>query len=114
MPVSTYGAGERKGRAYQTAGRRAVWRGLSSIIGRFLNVSHVAAYNWIRGFGKKLEKLRSDDAIEVVEMDEMHTYIGSKKTPAGYGLLLIGLGEGSSSARLAQGTRPREASSGKK
>jgi len=82
-------------------------------IGRFLNVSHVAAYNWIRGFGKKLEKLRSDDAIEVVEMDEMHTYIGSKKTPAGYGLLLIGLGEGSSSARLAQGTRPREASSGK-
>lgn len=83
-------------------------------IGRFLKVSHVAAYNWIRGFGKKLEELRSDDEIEVVEMDERHTYIGSKKTPAGYGLLLIGLGEGASSARLAQGTRPREALSGKK
>jgi transposase len=83
-------------------------------IGRFLNVSHVAAYNWIRGCGKKLETLRSDDAIDVVEMDEMHTYIGSTKTPAGYGWLLIGLGEGASSARLAQGTRPREASSGKK
>ena len=81
-------------------------------IGRFLKVSHVAVYNWIRGFGEKLEELRSPNEIEVVEMDEMHTYIGSKKTPAGYGLLLIGLGEGSSNARLAQGTR--EASSGKK
>lgn len=48
-------------------------------IGRFLNVSPVAAYNWIRGGGKKLETLRRDDAIEVVAMDEMHPYIGSKK-----------------------------------
>jgi transposase-like protein len=83
-------------------------------IGRFLKVSHVAVYNWIKGFGEKLEELRSDDEIEIVEMDEMHTYIGSKKTIAGYGLLLIGLGEGSSSARLAQGTRRREEPSGKK
>ena len=48
-------------------------------IGRFLKVSHVAVYNWIRGFGEKLEELRSANEIEVVEMDEMHTYIGSKK-----------------------------------
>ena len=83
-------------------------------IGRFLKVSHVAVYNWIRGFGEKLEELRSPNEIEVVEMDEMHTYIGSKKTIAGYGLLLIVLGESSSSARLAHATRRPEEVSGKK
>lgn len=91
-------------------------------IGRVLKVSHVAVYNWIRGFGEKLEALRSGDEIEVVEMDEMHTYIASKhapapergKTTAGYGLLLIALGENSSHARLAQGTPKQEKRFGKK
>lgn len=69
-------------------------------IGRFLKVSHVAVFNWIRGFGGKLEELRSDEHIEVVEIDEMHTYIGSKKTTAGYGLLLIEMGANSSTVRL--------------
>ena len=58
-------------------------------IGRVLKVSHVAVFNWIKKFGAKLDKLRSADEIEVVEIDEMHTYIGSKKTIVGYGLLLI-------------------------
>ena len=48
-------------------------------IGRFLDVSHVAVLNWIKGFGEKREELRSTEDIEVVEIDEMHTYIGSKK-----------------------------------
>ena len=83
-------------------------------IGRFLKVSHVAVYQWIEAFGEKLDKLRSSDEIEVVEMDEMHTYIGSKKTTAGYGLLLIELGKNSSNARLALGTPPLVERSGKK
>ena len=83
-------------------------------IGRFLKVSHVAVYNWIRSFGEKLEELRSANEIEIVEMDEMHTYIGSKKTIAGYGLLLIVLGESSSSARLVHAARRPEEPSGKK
>ena len=83
-------------------------------IGRILKVSHVAVYKWIRAFGKELEELRSADEIEIVEMDEMHTYIGSKKTIAGYGLLLIGLGEPSSNACLVQGTRRPEDISGRK
>ena len=83
-------------------------------IGRFLKVSHVAVYQWIRSFGEKLEELRSSNEIEVVEMDEMHTYIGSKKTIAGSGLLLIVLGESSSSARLVHATRRPEELSGKK
>jgi transposase-like protein len=71
-------------------------------IGRYLKVSHVTVYNWIKRYGEKIDELRSPDSIEVVEMDEMHTYIGSKKTTAGYGLLLIDMAKGSSIALLAQ------------
>ena len=39
----------------------------------------MTVFNWIKNFGEKREKLRSDQDIEVVEIDEMHTYIGSKK-----------------------------------
>ena len=69
-------------------------------IGRFLKVSHVSVYNWIKSFGEKIEEIRSDEKIEVVEIDEMHTYIGSKKTTVGYGLLLIEMGKSSSTASL--------------
>lgn len=69
-------------------------------IGRFLSVSHVSVYQWIKSFGQKIEKIKSDQQIEVVEMDEMHTYIGSKKTIAGFGLLLIEMGKDSSIAYL--------------
>ncbi len=48
-------------------------------IGRFLKCSHVSVYNRIKTLGEKVESLRSDSALEVVETDEMHTYIGSKK-----------------------------------
>ena len=44
---------------------------------------------------------RSED-IEVIELDEMHTYIGSKKTTVGSGLLLIEMGIDSSIAKLAR------------
>ncbi|MFT4968242.1 MAG: hypothetical protein ACI9CD_001274, partial [Candidatus Deianiraeaceae bacterium] len=37
-----------------------------------------------------------NDEISVVEIDEMHTYIGSKKTQLGYGLLLIDMEKDSS------------------
>jgi len=72
-------------------------------IGRILQVSHVSIYNWIKAFGETLEKLKSTDTIDVVEMDEMHAYIARKKTITGYGLLLIELDEDSSTALLVQG-----------
>ncbi len=53
-------------------------------IGRFLKVSHVTVFNWIKKFEKQLDEIRSSDDIEVVEIDEMHTYIGSKKNFVGY------------------------------
>ena len=69
-------------------------------IGRFLNVCHVSVYNWIKLYGEEITKIRSDQKIEVVEIDEMHTYIGSEKTIVGYGLLLIDMGKSLSTASL--------------
>ncbi|MDO5839993.1 IS1 family transposase [Methanosarcina mazei] len=48
-------------------------------IGRFLGVSHVSVQKWIKKFGRELEDLKSEKEISIVEMDEMHTYIGNKK-----------------------------------
>jgi len=48
-------------------------------IGRILKVSHVAVQMWVRKYGKRLEELKSEQHIEVIELDEMHSYIGSKK-----------------------------------
>jgi transposase len=39
-------------------------------IGRFLGVSHVSVYNWMRKFGQELEDLKSENDIEIVELDE--------------------------------------------
>lgn len=64
-------------------------------IGRLLKTSHVSIYNWIKAFGENINQIRSEGKIEVVEMDEMHTYIGQKKTTAGFGLLLIDMGKNS-------------------
>jgi len=74
-------------------------------IGRFLKCSHVAVYNWIKSFGEAAKELRSDSALEVVEMDEMHTCVSSKKTADRYGLLLIDMGKSSSTAYWATATR---------
>jgi transposase-like protein len=49
-------------------------------IGRLLSCSHTAAYYWIRQYGEKSSLKVTSDKIEVIEMDEMHGYIGSKKS----------------------------------
>jgi transposase-like protein len=73
-------------------------------IGRFLGVSNVSVLNWIRSFGREVERLSSESKeIEMVEVDEMHSYIGSKKTIVGYGLLLIDMGKDSSTSLLVTG-----------
>jgi len=71
-------------------------------IGRILGVSNVSVLNWIRDFGEKVQELHSTSQnIEIVEVDEMHTYVSSKKTSVGYGLLLIDMEKGSSISLLA-------------
>ena len=57
-------------------------------IGRLLGCSHVAVFQWIKQYGEKARLSLPATEIEVVEMDEMHSYVGSKKTPVGCGLLL--------------------------
>jgi hypothetical protein len=71
------------------------------LIGRFLGVSNVSVLNWIRSFGEEVKSLQSESQeIEMVEVDEMHSYIGTKKTIVGYGLLLIDMGKDSSTSLL--------------
>ncbi|MFT4202523.1 MAG: IS1 family transposase [Chitinophagaceae bacterium] len=48
-------------------------------IGRILNVSHVSVYNWIKSFGSKVEDIKSGSEVDIVEIDEMHSYVGDKK-----------------------------------
>ena len=81
-------------------------------IGRFLGVSHVSVYNWVKSFGKKLDTIKSEKAIEVVEIDEMHSYIGDKKTTVGFGLLLIDMEKDSSTSFLATDHQQAVKSSG--
>ena len=72
-------------------------------IGRVLNFSNVSILNWIRAFGKSLPSLKTNNTVQVMEIDEMHSYVGSKKTIVGYGLLLIEMKENSSIAYWAPG-----------
>ena len=67
-------------------------------IGRILGVSNVSVLKWIRAFGEQAENIRSEQRLDVVEMDELHTYIGQKNTITGYGLLLIDMGKDSSAS----------------
>ena len=47
----------------------------------------------------------------MVEVDEMHSYIGSKKTAAGFGLLLIDMERDFSISLLATGETKRQKNS---
>ncbi len=68
-------------------------------IGRILGFSHVAIYQWIKALGEEVAQLKCS-AAQIVEMDEMHSYVGQKKTIVGSGLLLIDLGNASSMLSL--------------
>jgi transposase-like protein len=68
-------------------------------IGRVLGFSHVAIYHWIKAVGAEVAQLKRP-AASIVELDELHSYVGHKKTIAGCGLLLIDLGNGFSMLSL--------------
>lgn len=65
-------------------------------IGRILKISYGTVYKWIKKWGEKSSLPKNVGKNKNVEIDELHTYVGSKKTTAGYGLLLIDLENGSS------------------
>lgn len=65
-------------------------------IGRILKVSNVTVLNWVKAFGAQAAEIQSEQEVEVMELDELHSYVGNKKTTAGYGLLLIDMVRSSS------------------
>ncbi len=69
-------------------------------IGRILGCSHVAIYQWIKVMGEEVAQIKRPSA-QIVELDELHSYVGHKKTIAGAGLLLIDLANASSMLSLA-------------
>ncbi len=81
-------------------------------IARILKFSNVAILNWIREFGKALPEVKNSKPVQVMEIDEMHSYVHSKKTLAGYGLLLIEMNENSSTAYWVQDQLPQGRNSG--
>ncbi len=68
-------------------------------IGRILGFSHVAVYQWIKALGEDVAQIKRA-AAQIVELDEMHSYVGHKKTTVGSGLLLIDLANASSMLSL--------------
>ena len=52
-------------------------------IARLFNVSHVTVMNWIKKFGTLLSLIRNPKPVKIMELDEMHTYAGSKKLQMG-------------------------------
>lgn len=63
-------------------------------IGRLLNVSHVSVFQWIKKFGKQAaETVELVPESPIIEMDELHTYVGEKKTTNGSGSHLTGSGK---------------------
>ena len=48
-------------------------------IGRILNISYGTVYQWVKKWGSSLELPKRSEAIEIVELDEIHTYVGRKK-----------------------------------
>jgi len=83
-------------------------------IGRFLRVSHVAVFNWIKSFGDKLDEFRNPSSLQIMELDEMKTYISQKKTTGGLGMLLIEMSARASTMMLVHGDQQKAKSPDKK
>ena len=57
-------------------------------IARVKSVSHVTVMNWVKQVGELLPNSYEPETIpQVGELDELETFIGSKKTNVGSGLL---------------------------
>jgi transposase len=77
-------------------------------IGRILKISYGTVFQWINKWGKNLELPKRKESIQIVKLDEMHTYVGQKKTTDGYGLLLIDMENGLSLLSMETG-QPKQA-----
>jgi len=46
-------------------------------IARLLGVSHVSVINWVKKYGSQLIGIRNPRPCRIMELDEMHSYIGT-------------------------------------
>jgi transposase len=77
-------------------------------VGHILKISYGTVYQWVKEWGSKVELPQKEDAVEPVELDEMHTCVASKKTAVGYGLLLTDMKNGISLLSVGTGLRKQE------
>lgn len=57
-------------------------------IGRVLDVSNVTVMRWIRAYGQRAQQQAAEapgQAVRIGGVDELHSYVGQKKTLAGSG-----------------------------
>lgn len=64
-------------------------------ISAIVNIPLATVFSWVKQAGKIVDEIVKDRAyqkekIEILEMDELYTYIKKNKTRCEYGLLLIG------------------------
>ena len=80
-------------------------------IGRLLQVSHVAVHKWLKAAGESIyiKHLRGyeENAVEVMELDELCSYIRLKKTTSGSGLLMIEFGKDQCPLKWVPGSTAR-------
>lgn len=49
-------------------------------IGRQLSLSHASVMNWVKAHADQLPETPMPENVDTVEMDELDTFIGDKKT----------------------------------
>ncbi len=81
-------------------------------IGRVLNISYGTVFQWVKKWGESVSLPKSEEPVEIVELDEIHSYIENKKTTVGRGLLLIDLENASSILYAGKETPQRLENSG--
>lgn len=77
-------------------------------IGLILKISYVTVCYWVKQWGENVSLPQKEKCVNIVELDEMYTYVGSKKTAVGYGLLLINLEKGLSILSVTTGLPEQE------
>ncbi|WP_294286902.1 IS1 family transposase [uncultured Chryseobacterium sp.] len=48
-------------------------------IGRVLNISYGTVFQWVKKWGESVSLPKSEEPVEIVELDEIHSYIENKK-----------------------------------
>lgn len=74
-------------------------------IGRLLRISYGTVYQWVKHWERQVELPPRNEKIKIVELDEIHSYVGRKKTTDGHGLLLIDMVSGFSLLSVETGQR---------